>query len=158
MLQEEDDQPICPRARELSIDDLNELKDDAQLFGQSESDMVETLSGGCHASFGVVRRFDTLIGDVNDPHLEQDAVDAVPRDEKTDVLLADLLALTKLQGRAGLYKPKEAKEGRPRNFVSGLVDNAPKASRLSDTSKEEVTATLNGSWRLLCTNSEMFGL
>jgi hypothetical protein len=88
----------------VSIDDQNELKDDAQLFGQSESDMVETLPAGCHATFGVVWRFDTLIGDENDPRLERDAVDAVLRDEKMDVLLVDLPALTKQQGRVGLDK------------------------------------------------------
>ena len=82
-----------------------------------ESDMVETVPGGCHSSFGVVWRFDTLIGDENDPRLERDAVDAVLRDEKTDVLLADLLALTTQQRRTGLGKLEEAEEGHLRNFV-----------------------------------------
>ena len=153
ILQEEESRPM-PQARELSMEDLKELKDDAQTFGKNELEMMETLDQAdamlLSGSFG---DFDTLIGDENDPRLQREELDDQLSNEKTEVILKELLDLARAQKRAGLDRPEEVEEGRLRNLVQALVDNAPKASRLS---KEVVTKALNGEWKLLYTNSEMF--
>lgn len=126
-------------------------------MSESELDLMSILDKADNmlnsGSFG---DFDQLIGDMNDPRLQalrekRDGAEEV-RGELREVI-KDLLKLTRQQSRCGLDKPNEEDQARIRDLVQAVIEKAPKAY-LKDINK--VRNELNGKWKLLYTNSEMF--
>ena len=161
MLTNEAARPM-PAVSELKMGSLEtkpSAADDEASTGltESELELMEQLDKADNmlnsGSFG---DFDRLIGDVNDPRLqalraERDGAEEVSG-QLTDVL-KELITLGKQQTRCGLDRPDEETQARIRDLVQAVVEKAPKtASRKI----EDLRATLNGGWRLMFTNSEMF--
>ena len=147
-----------PKMSEMKLGSLGTADgDDEPEMSESEMELMSILDKADNmlnsGSFG---DFDQLIGDMNDPRLQalrekRDGAEEV-RGELREVI-KDLLKLTRQQKRCGLDKPAEEDQARIRDLVQGVIEKAPKAY-LKDISK--VRSELNGKWKLLYTNSEMF--
>ena len=68
-------------------------------------------------------------------------------------LVNDLMSMARDQKRCGLDKPTEEDQARLRDLISAVIESAPKAY-LRDL--KDLIKMINGRWRLLYTNSEMF--
>ena len=150
-----------PAARELKIGDIGSVDTagDESMTGltTTELEMMKVLDSADNmlnsGSFG---DFDQLIGDLNDPRLQAlrekrdgaAAVEGVLQD-----IMTELLQLAREQKRCGLDRPDEFEEARIRDLAQAVIEKAPKAASrdLKDLLKD-----INGSWKLLYTNSEMF--
>ena len=68
-------------------------------------------------------------------------------------ILKELLMLGKQQSRCGLDKPDEETAARIRDLVQAVVEKAPK---IASQNIDKLRLAVNGKWRLMFTNSEMF--
>lgn len=101
--------------------------------------------------------FDQLIGDVNDPRLaalrmERDGAESITG--KITDFKTELIRLCNKQGRCGIDAPEEEAAARIRDLIQAIIEQSPRIA--STRSIEEIRKTLNGNWRLLYTNSQMF--
>ena len=126
-------------------------------LSESELELMQVLDKADNmlnsGSFG---DFDQLIGDMNDPRLqalraERDGADEV-RGQLNDVL-KELLQLSRAQQRCGLDRPDEETAARIRDLIQAVIEKAPRAAQRDIN---EIRKAVNGNWKLLYTNSEMF--
>lgn len=102
--------------------------------------------------------FDKLIGDVDDPRLDSIREKNVAISDyddgpmSIDDIKSELIQLGTEQQRCGLEKPNEEIQTRLRELVSGLTELTKTKINNIDTLKQD----MNGKWKLLYTNSEMF--
>lgn len=149
-----------PSVKELTIGSLGstaETDDMSTGLSQSELDIMETLDKADNMlNSGSFSDFDKLIGDINDPRLaalrEKDT-SAASITGSLQELLRDLLAITREQKRCGIDKPSEEDAARIRDLISAVIEQAPRAA---SKSIPELYAAVNGKWKMLYTNSEMF--
>ena len=100
--------------------------------------------------------FDTLIGDVDDPRLaalRERSADMQQIQGELNEVIDELLELTQKQSRCGLDRPEEEEAARIRDLIQGIIEKAPKAA---SRDLEALRKDVNGKWRLLYSNSEMF--
>eukprot|EP01038_Epipyxis_sp_PR26KG_P008837 gene8837-11928_t len=153
--------PMSKKEKELKIGSLvptksDEVEDDAGL-SESEFELMQLLDKADNMlNSGSYSDFDALIGDLNDPRLsalreKRDGAEEV-RGQLKDIL-TDLLSLGKKQKRCGLDRPGEEEEARIRDLAQAVIEKAP---RLSSLSIPDIRTRVNGKWKLLYTNSEMF--
>lgn len=135
-----------------------DVSDDATTgLSESELELMQVLDKADNmlnsGSFG---DFDQLIGDVNDPRLQalrekRDGAEEV-RGQLQDVI-NELLQLTRQQQRCGLDRPDEEEAARIRDLIQAVIEKAPRAA---SRDINEIRKAVNGKWKLLYTNSEMF--
>lgn len=124
---------------------------------QEELSMMQQLDAADNMlNSGGYGDFDQLIGDLNDPRLEA-LREKDPTAEEVQGQLKDnldeLISLTSAAGRCGLDRPEEDDAARMRDLVQAVIEKAPKAA---SRDIDELRKAVNGDWKLLCTNSEMF--
>lgn len=124
---------------------------------QEELSMMQQLDAADNMlNSGGYGDFDKLIGDLNDPRLEalreRDPTAEEVRGQLKDNL-DELIALTSAASRCGLDRPEEEDAARMRDLVQAVIEKAPKAA---SREIDELRRAVNGEWKLLCTNSEMF--
>jgi hypothetical protein len=149
-----------PKAAELKIGSLASADDNENSVGLSEEEleMMQTLDKADNmlnsGSFG---DFDQLIGDVNDPRLqalrESNDENNLKLKGKLNDIVSELTSLCKKQARCGLDKPSEEEETRIRDLIAAVIE---KGDKLSNKDINVIRTTVNGKWRLMYTNSEMF--
>jgi len=132
--------------------------DDASTgLSESELELMQVLDKADNmlnsGSFG---DFDQLIGDVNDPRLaalREKRDGAAEVRGQLDEIITELLALGRKQTRCGLDRPEEDVAARLRDLIQGVIEKAPRAA---SRDINDLRMGINGKWRLLYTNSEMF--
>jgi hypothetical protein len=148
-----------PTQSELKLGDLVEEGADAADTGLSAQDLelMKTLDKADNMlNSGDFGDFDKLIDDIDDPRLaalreKRQGAEEV-RGELKDIL-QELLGMCKEQKRCGLDRPEEEDQARMRDLVQAVTEKSvPVAKRDID----ELRQAINGKWRLLYTNSEMF--
>ena len=150
-----------PKAAELKIGSLSssELDDDSSVgLSEEELEMMQSLDKADNmlnsGSFG---DFDQLIGDVNDPRLqalrESNDESNLKLKGKLNDVVSELASLCKKQSRCGLDKPSEEEETKIRNLIAAVIE---KGDKLSNKDINVIRSAVNGKWRLMYTNSEMF--
>ena len=157
-----------PTQSELKLGDLSDPGGPANAMGvmedspdtglsQSELEAMETLDKADNMlTGGDFGDFDRLIDDVDDPRLaalrEKNKGAAGIQGELQEIL-DELISMCKEQSRCGLDKPEEEDQARMRDLVQSVTEKAgPAAARDVD----DLRKAINGKWRLLYTNSEMF--
>ena len=126
-------------------------------LSQDELNQMETLDKADNMlTGGDFGDFDRLIDDVDDPRLaalrEKNAGMQQIQGELGEII-DELVSMCKVQTRCGLDKPEEEDQARMRDLVQNIVEKSgPVAARDVD----DLRKTINGKWRLLYTNSEMF--
>lgn len=142
----------------LGSGDSRDGDDDASTgLSPAELEMMEVLDKADNmlnsGSFG---DFDQLIGDINDPRLQalRDKTEGAEqvRGQLQDVL-KELLSTCRKQSRCGLDRPEEEVAARIRDLIQAVIEKAPRAASRDITSLRN---DINGKWKLLYTNSEMF--
>jgi len=149
-----------PKAAELRIGSLSssDLDDTSVGLSEEELEMMQSLDKADNmlnsGSFG---DFDQLIGDVNDPRLqalrESNDENNLKLKGKLDDIVNELTSLCKKQSRCGLDKPSEEIETKIRNLIAAVIE---KGDKLSNRDINVIRNEVNGKWRLMYTNSEMF--
>ena len=150
-----------PKAAELKMGSLSstDIDDDNSVgLSEEELEMMKTLDKADNmlnsGSFG---DFDQLIGDVNDPRLqalrESNDENNLKLQGKLGDIISELTNLCKKQSRCGLDKPLEEDETRIRDLIAAVIE---KGDKLSNKDINIIRTSLNGKWRLMYTNSEMF--
>lgn len=153
-----------PAAKELKIGDMGAALDtegeDGEMttgLSESELELMKVLDNADNmlnsGSFG---DFDKLIGDVNDPRLQalrekRDGADEV--EGGLDDVLSELIELSRKQSRCGLDRPDEMEAARIRDLVQAVIERAPRAA---SRDIKDLLQSINGEWKMLFTNSEMF--
>ena len=142
----------------ISSSGTPDLSDDATTgLSESELELMQVLDKADNmlnsGSFG---DFDQLIGDVNDPRLqalreERDGAEEV-RGQLNDII-NELLSLGQRQSRCGLDRPEEEEAARIRDLIQAVIEKSPRAA---SRDINDIRKSINGKWRLLYTNSEMF--
>jgi hypothetical protein len=133
--------------------------DDESTTGLSEAEleMMEVLDKADNmlnsGSFG---DFDQLIGDMNDPRLQalrekREGAEEVQGQLKD--VITELLQLGRQQSRCGLDRPSEETAARIRDLTQAVIEKAPKAA---NRDINDIRKSINGKWKLMYTNSEMF--
>eukprot|EP01041_Mallomonas_annulata_P009889 gene9889-20578_t len=134
-------------------------EDDASIgLSPQEMEMMQMLDKADNmlnsGSFG---DFDQLIGDVNDPRLE--ALREQEKEGKEQLqgelkdIVNELLLLGRKQSRCGMDVPAEEEAARLRDLMTAAIEKGPK---LAEKSLDSMRIALNGKWKLLYSNSEMF--
>ena len=147
-----------PTDRELKMGSLTESREDSTTgLSASELELMETLDKADNMlNSGSFSDFDQLIGDMNDPRLQalrdRDTQSPEVRGSLLDIV-KNLKTMARDQKRCGIDRPSEEDQARLRDLCSALIETAPKAY-LRDT--KELLKMINGRWKLLYTNSEMF--
>ena len=147
-----------PSERELKMGSLPGSQDDSSTgLSANELELMETLDKADNMlNSGSFSDFDQLIGDMNDPRLQalrnRDGEAQGVKGSVQDIV-NDLMSMARDQKRCGLDKPTEEDQARLRDLISAVIESAPKAY-LRDT--KDLIKLINGRWRLLYTNSEMF--
>jgi hypothetical protein len=129
---------------------------DAQLseVTESELELMKMLDSADNllnsGSFG---DFDKLIGDENDPRLQVKEAISASKAASAAQDLEKLVALCRKQIRCGLQVPGEIELATIGELVTSVIQSSsPVVERPVDILKR----SLNGNWKLLYTNSEMF--
>jgi hypothetical protein len=155
LVAEESPRPM-PVDSELKIGSIfEEVGALASKEASDEMDMMEALDQADNllnsGSFGA---FDELIGDINDPRLDasREKLDDESKAELQE-LIEELLIASREKSRCGLDRPNEVEEQRVRNLVQSVID---KSEKISFRSLDDLRSSINGKWKLLYTNSEMF--
>lgn len=149
---------ISEAKKVVTISGTPDLSDDATTgLSESELELMQVLDKADNmlnsGSFG---DFDQLIGDVNDPRLqalreERDGAEEV-RGQLNDII-NELLKLGQRQSRCGLDRPEEEEAARIRDLIQAVIEKSPRAA---SRDINDIRKSINGKWRLLYTNSEMF--
>ena len=150
-----------PKEVELKLGSLSsplELDNNSVGLSEEELEMMQSLDKADNmlnsGSFG---DFDQLIGDVNDPRLQalRECTDenSLKIKGKLNDVVGELATLCKIQSRCGLDKPSEEVETKIRNLIAAVIE---KGDKLSTRDINVIRNAVNGKWRLLYTNSEMF--
>ena len=151
-----------PKSAELKLGSLgaeSEKGDEASTgLTEEELQMMKTLDKADNmlnsGSFG---DFDQLIGDVNDPRLaalvDQNMANVEAVDKKLQDIIDELLQLGRKQSRCGMDPAPEEEAARIRDLIQAVIEKSPKAASRDITNLRE---SLNGDWRMLYSNSEMF--
>ncbi len=157
-----------PTQSELKLGDLSDPGGPANAMGvmednpdtglsQSELEEMETLDKADNMlTGGDFGDFDRLIDDVDDPRLaalREKNKGATDIQGQLQEILDELVNMCRDQTRCGLDKPEEEDQARMRDLVQSVTEKAgPAAARDVD----DLRKAINGKWRLLYTNSEMF--
>ena len=148
-----------PSEIELKMGSLTDTSRDDSTTGlsASELELMETLDKADNMlNSGSFSDFDQLIGDMNDPRLQalRDRATQSPEAKGSlQDIIRNLKSMARDQKRCGIDRPSEEDQARLRDLSSALIETAPKAY-LRDT--KEMLKMINGRWKLLYTNSEMF--
>jgi hypothetical protein len=151
-----------PSEKELKIGSLggapSSSSDEASTgLTASEMELMETLDKADNMlNSGSFSAFDQLIGDMNDPRLQalrEKDPDSLAVKGNLNELLDELMIMAGQQKRCGLDKPAEEDAARMRATIQAVIEQAPKAS---SKNINDLRLTVNGKWKLLYTNSEMF--
>lgn len=81
----------------------------------------------------------------------RDGADAV--EGNLEDIIPQLITLTSAQGRCGLDRPDETTAARIRDFVQAIIERAPP---IAAQPIQKLIKSINGKWKMLYTNSEMF--
>lgn len=148
-----------PTQSELKLGDLTTDEEEAADTGLSAGDLelMKTLDKADNMlNSGDFGDFDKLIDDIDDPRLAA-LREKEPGAEDVQGGLADVLdelvGMCRDQARCGLDRPDEDDQARMRDLVQAVTEKAPPAA---SRDIDELRQAINGKWRLLYTNSEMF--
>ena len=161
--------PMPSQNRELKMGSLSDLSGSptasiadagsaASLSGE-ELDLMERLDqADSMLNSGSFGDFDQMIGDVDDPRLAALREEREGAQEVSGALqdnLRELLELGRKQVRCGLELPTEEVAARLRDLIQGVLEKAPELAE--SASVDDIRRLVSGRWKLLYTNSEMFG-
>lgn len=168
----EDPLPMPKSGAELKMGtlggtDASSETDPSVGLSPQELEMMEMLDQADNMlNSGSFSDFDQLIGDVNDPRLaalREKRQGALEVEGEVQEILQKLLTLARAQGRCGLDKIEPQNEdddsqdeidAKLRDLVQAVVEKAPPLAQTRDV--EQIRKSINGRWKLLHTNSEMF--
>jgi hypothetical protein len=146
-----------PSESELKMGSLGMDDESTTGLSEAELEMMEVLDKADNmlnsGSFG---DFDQLIGDMNDPRLQalrekREGAEEVQGQLKD--VITELLQLGRQQSRCGLDRPSEETAARIRDLTQAVIEKAPKAA---NRDINDIRKSINGKWKLMYTNSEMF--
>ncbi|KAJ1422201.1 hypothetical protein B484DRAFT_452471 [Ochromonadaceae sp. CCMP2298] len=152
-----------PKDAELKMGSIGSLPlegDDSADTGLSEMElqMMQMLDQADNMlNSGSYGDFDQLIGDINDPRLtalreKRDGAQEVAGQLRD--IIDELLVLGNGQSRCGLDRPSEEDAARLRDLMQAVIEKTPSLADNRDIL--DMRQQINGKWKLLYSNSEMF--
>jgi hypothetical protein len=150
-----------PKDAELTMGSMEDKSsDDGADTGLSrvELEMMQMLDQADNMlNSGSYGDFDKLIGDFDDPRLtalreKRDGAQEVEGELRA--VIDELLALGQEQTRCGLDRPSEEDAARLRDLMQAVIEKTPSLADNRDIL--DMRSMINGKWKLLYSNSEMF--